>query len=174
MNRYLPGLLAATLIAGCAGRRPASPARPLESLLPQNGEVAGFQREGELSSGRGLTGLAAIIDGGAEAYVKLGAEAGVFQDYAIEHEARERVTVTLYQAEDAGKLYREIYPGRSQSLPGIGEEARSRLDLFGATELDFHQGPYYVELVITSAKSTAFEQLRRFAELIARRISSSP
>ena len=173
MRRFLVGGLAGLLIAGCAGRPPHSAPPALQSFLPQNGEVQGFQREGEASFGQGLTGLAAIIDGGAEAYVKLSARAGVFQDYAVAHEARERVTVTIYQAEDAGRLYRGIYPGRSQSVPGIGEEARSRLDLFGATELDFHQGPYYVELVITSARPTALEQLRQFAEVISRRMRTS-
>ena len=173
MKLDLIAALAGLLIAGCAGWRPHSAPPAIQSLLPQNGEIQGFQREGEPSFGRGLAGLAAIIDGGAEAYVKLSAQSGVFQDYAIEHEARERVTVAIYQAGDAGRLYREIYPGRSQSVPGIGEEARSRLDVFGATELDFHQGPCYVELVITSAKPMALDHLRRFAEIISRRLRTS-
>ena len=174
MRRFLVWAFAGLLLAGCGGwrHRPAAP--ELKSFLPQDGEVQGFQREGETSFGEGLTGLAAIIDGGAEVYVKLSAKAGVFQDYAVASEARERVTATVYQAEDAGKLYREIYPGRSQAVPGIGEGARSRLDLFGATELDFYQGNYYVELVITSARPTALEQLRQFAEVISRRMRTSP
>lgn len=174
MKPYLLGVLAGLLLSGCAGWRHQAASPALQSFLPQNGEIQGFQREGETSFGQGLNGLAAIIDGGAEAYVKLGAVAGVFQDYAIEHEARERVTVTVYQAEDAGRLYREIYPGRSQTLPGIGEGARSRLDLFGATELDFCQGNYYVELVVTSAQPEALENLRSFAEVISRRLRTSP
>jgi len=168
------GSLAAVLIAGCASWRPVSPPATLASFLPQNGEIEGYSREGESSFGQGLTGLTPILDGGAEAYVKLGALAGVFQDYASEPEPTARITVTIYQAKDAGKLYREIYPGRSQVLPGIGQEARRRLDIFGATELDFYQGPFYAELVITGAKPQALDRLRQFAEVISRRQNATP
>ena len=115
MMRFRIGLLAVLLIAGCGGLRPHPAPPALSSFLPQNGELQGFQREGETGFGEGLTGLAAILDGGAEAYVQLGATAGVFQDYSRRPEAGERVTVSIYQAEDAGKLFQGIYPGRSQA-----------------------------------------------------------
>jgi len=179
MSRFQPIVLAALLAAlplsGCALKGGgASAGHELKALLPENGEVQGFDRDGEASLGQGLSGLAAIMDGAADAYVKLSAEAGMFQDYTGPDDPRRLVTVGVFQAADAGGLYRGIYSGRAEPAPGLGEEARSRLELFAATALDFHQGPYYIELYANRGGPEASETLRAFAETISRRIRALP
>jgi hypothetical protein len=173
MRRAFCLVAAALLLAGCEAWQHAATPPDLKALLPESGEIPGFERDGEASLGQGLEGLARIIDGAAEKYVKFSAERGIFQDYAIVHERGEIVSVAIYQARDAGKLFREGYEGRRRPEPGIGQEARARLELFGATALDFYQEPYYVELSINCGRPEAIEHLRQFAEAIARRIRTS-
>ena len=173
MRRALLFLAAVLVLAGCEAWRHADTPPDLKTLLPESGEIPGFERDGEAGQGQGLEGLAAIIDGAAEKLVNLSAERGIFQDYAIVRERGEIVSLAIYQAGDAGKLFREGYEGRSQPMPGIGQEARARLELFGATALDFFQGPFYVELSINCGRPEAIEHLRQFAEAITRRIRTS-
>ncbi|OGP55759.1 MAG: hypothetical protein A2V67_13570 [Deltaproteobacteria bacterium RBG_13_61_14] len=164
---------AVLLLAGGEACQRLDPPPDLKALLPESGEIPGFERDGEASLGQGFEGLARIIDGAAEKYVEFSAERGIFQDYAIVHERGEIVSVAIYQAGDAGKLFREGYEGRRRPEPGIGQEARARLDLVGATALDFYQGPFYVELSINCGRPEAIEHLRQFAEAITRRIRTS-
>lgn len=172
MKRGLVLLLAGLLLAGCGSWRHPLAGFDLRALLPESGEVPGLVRDGESQEGQGLAGLAEVVDGAAERLVDLSARRGVFQDYVGEGSGgdKERVSVAIYLADDAERLYRGIYEGRSETVSGIGDAARVRLDLFGASALDFFAGPYYVELVSDRGGPDGQARLFRLAAAILGRM----
>ncbi len=137
--------------------------RELLSLLPEDGAVSGWSRNGGprfFDPGN----LWEYIDGAAEGYLTYGFESVVTQEYADSSRGLQAV-VDIYRLKDARNAFgiyaSELNP--ESEFRRIGVEG-----YLGGTALNFWSGPYYVKITVFQES----EDLKRVMERLAERVSA--
>jgi len=129
-----------------------SPADALLSLIPKDGEIEGWVRDGTPALCYDEATLSEYIDGAAPYYLERGAVAVLFQ-YYLRPATRGEIKVEIYQMrqnDSARLLFQEIEKGKSPSegreLEELGEGRHLEQALLGVWILEFHQGPFFIRV----------------------------
>jgi hypothetical protein len=142
----------------------------LLKLIPQDGKVAGWIRDGETYVATDEASLAGFIDGAAPFYIERGTVEVVFQDYANQDVY---LTVEIYRMkneESAKHLYAEITSENPETLQEVGTEGRFVSELVGAYLIEYWQKSLFIRLTITDKSSQSKEALLTFATIISEQI----
>jgi hypothetical protein len=143
---------------------------PIE-LLPRDGDIGGWMRDGIPIEATNYDALYQVIDGGAQKYIDNGFVSAVFQDYksvsglSLQLQIYELATVTNVNA-----LYDELTPVPSR--PWIGGISDGRIDESALTvyTVEFIKGRFFVRVSINEKSETALEIAKLFASHVANEI----
>lgn len=173
-NRFFVLSILVFLIAtlGGAEARQANSADSLLSLIPRDGEVKGFVRDGKPALCYNEESLSQYIDGAAPFYLERGAIAVLFQYYRGQA-SDEELKIEIYQmkhATAAHHLFNEIERGRPASdepgMKGLGEGRHLEQALQGVYLLEFYGGPFFVRMEARGKGSQAKETLLHFGSFL--------
>jgi len=160
-------LVLLTVVLGAAEARQPPAADPLLSLIPKDGEIKGFVRDGKPVLCYDEESLSEYIDGAAPFYLERGTVAVLFQYYRGQT-SDEELKIELYRVKDpfaARHLFEEIERGRPASddpgLKGLGEGRHLEQALQGVYLLEFYAGPFFVRMEAKGRGSQAKETLLR-------------
>ena len=146
-----------------------SPADSLFSILPQDGEIAGWLRDGEPVLCLDEACLAQYLNGAAPYYLERGMAAVLFQYYQ-HRESGGEIKVEAYRmagASSAQALFLDLVKSRPrggelEGMEAIGEDRRMEQALMGVHLLEFHQGYYFVRMEAAGKGPPIKESLLRF------------
>ncbi len=173
MKKRITGLFIVLLLIfivgiSCVGKYTESTGKALEAanLLPEDGDIQGWKRSGEMLNALNEKELFTYIDGGAGLYIKHG-----FQSFAGQLYKGPKglvVEVAIYdqgKGKNARKLYQDpfIKPDASKVLEGLGEEAR--LDERGLFHhaVEFVQDRFFVRVIIQDKSENGLNIAMLFA-----------
>ncbi len=166
-------LMLLIVILGAAEARKAPAADPLLSLIPKDGEIKGFSRDGKPVLCYDEESLSQYIDGAAPFYLERGAVAVLFQYYRGQS-ADEELKIELYRMKEpfaARLLFEEIEKGRAVShdpaLKGLGEGRYLEQALQGVYLLEFYAGLFFARMEAQGKGSQAKETLLRFGSFLS-------
>jgi hypothetical protein len=112
-------------------------------------------------------GLFALINGGAEVYLKLGFQRAVIADYINNED--QSVTLEIYEMdtpEAAAKLY-ESKAGKEGERISLGDAA-----IFAHYYLNFRQGKFLVTLTGSDSKKETMDGLMTIARIVEEKIAA--
>jgi hypothetical protein len=165
--------IACWCMTGCneSSTEPA-PSGP-EDLLPESGELTGWEWDGDPIVGDTRDDLYDIIDGGADLYIDNGMKEFAFQAYAGEIAGNaSQIEILIYDMADSfnvKNVYVEVAIGTEEPWDEVGDEARID-ERFTGWALDFHQDKYLVEIDILQTGDDALEVGKLFAQNISGKI----
>lgn len=138
----------------------------LSGLLPPEKELGGWALVEAPRHAQG-DGLFALINGGAELYLKLGFQRAIIADYA--NKADEMVTLEIYEMENPGaahKIY-EHKAGKEGKGVSLGDAA-----MFAHYYLHFRQGKFLVTLTGSDSKEKTIDGLMAIARIVEKKIAA--
>jgi hypothetical protein len=156
--------------------KPGPETLSLLSVLPEDGEIPQWTREGKPFLARGLDELVQQMNGGAPFYTERGVRESAFQDYVHMNDSI-WINVELHRTstpKQAKQLYSDVYAESPSLLPDLGDGGRSLPNLIGAYTVEFLKGPVYARLTITNKSEKSKAALHLFAETIAARLQQFP
>lgn len=125
---------------------------PLLSLIPQDGEIEGWVRDGTAVLCYDEESLSEYIDGAAPYYLERGTVAVLFQ-YYLHPATRGEIKIEIYgmrEGDSARRLFQEIERGKpasgDQDSRELGEGRHLEQALRGVWILEFYQGPFFVRV----------------------------
>jgi hypothetical protein len=143
------GLIMMILAAGVAQ---ATGTDRLLTLIPKDGEIEGWVRDGMPVLCRDEESLAERIDGAAPFYLERGTVAVLFQYYLRKGRTGD-LKIEAYQMKDdssARRLFEEIQKGRPRSndpgIKGLGKDRHLEQALREVWLLEFHAGLFFVRM----------------------------
>lgn len=160
------------LMLACRGEQPVveeegAPATgsgysDLLALLPSNGAVADWSREGEP---RFFTAdnLWEFINGAADGYVMYGFEEVVTADFSMASTEQQAV-IDIYKMQDPVHAFGIYCQERSPDYEFLDIGAEGYL---GGTALNFWHGPYYVKLTVFEENEELKEELFKLANYVS-------
>jgi len=160
------GLLAAVAVLIAVAWVGAASAA-LERLLPSPAEIPGWEPEGPPQEAEGER-LFALINGGAEVYLRHGFVRAVLQVYV--RSDQQLLQVEIYEmggAEGASRVFAERGGGRSTSV-GVGTEG-----VRGDHYLVFREGSYLISVSGPDSSAEAQRTVLAAARAIASRLKES-
>ncbi|MBW2208975.1 MAG: hypothetical protein JRG79_18890 [Deltaproteobacteria bacterium] len=137
----------------------------LSGLLPPEKELSEWALIEAPRHAQG-DGLFALINGGAELYLKLGFQRAIIADYA--NKSDQMVTLEIYEMnnpEAAHKLY-ENKAGKEGKSISLGDAA-----MFAHYYLNFRQGKFLITLTGSDSKEKTLEGLMAIARIVERRMT---
>jgi Family of unknown function (DUF6599) len=165
-------LVLLTVVLGAAEARQPPAADPLLSLIPKDGEINGFVRDGKPVLCYDEESLSEYIDGAAPFYLERGAVAVLFQYYRGSN-ADEELKIELYRMKDpsaASHLFEEIEKGKPASndpgLKGLGEGRYLEQALLGVYLLEFYAGSFFIRMEAQGKGPAAKETLLHFGSFL--------
>lgn len=138
----------------------------LSGLLPSDKELDGWALLEAPRHAEG-DGLFALINGGAELYLKLGFQRAVIADYA--NKSDQSVTLEIYEMdtpEAAAKLY-EKKAGKEGESIFLGDTA-----VFNKYYLNFRQGKFLVTLTGSDTEKKSIDGLMAMARIVESKIKA--
>ncbi len=160
------GALAAAFGVGLAECADVDPV----SVLPGDGEVPGWVRDGEPATAYSLEELTELIDGAAFLYEQYGFVAAAFQNYLGEVSGEEaQMTLSAFNqgtAENAQALFHDPESGGGDPVgdwPGSGE-ARIEASPFGWIRFQFWEECFFISIYIDHGGDEAASAVRAMAE----------
>jgi hypothetical protein len=178
MRRALLCFFACLMLVGCGSDESSSELLEPSDLLPSDGEISGWQWDGNPSPATDQTSLYDLINGGAEEFVERGFLSGVLHRYGgfLEGTA---ATVELFIADQGSESNaRDIYQRREDRLPFAEElnlmyAADARIDEATSLDgviLDYWQSRFYVQVGIDNRQASpelARQTVIQFAENVS-------
>ena len=138
----------------------------LSGLLPPENELGGWALIETPRHAEG-DGLFALINGGAELYLKLGFQRAIIADYA--NKSDQSVTLEIYEMntpEAATKLFEKKAGQEGKSL-SLGDAA-----LFANYYLNFRQGKLLVTLTGSDTNEKTIDSIMAIARIVERKITA--
>ena len=177
--RYIFVIAAVILMAGflgACGEGEESPGdrQSLVELLPRDGDISGWTRDGAFSEATNYTSLYDLIDGAAEKFIDNGFVSSVFQSYR--DAAGLQLELRIYQMdseENARKLYDELVP--AATIPWVDSVETGRIDnsALAAYTVEFRVEDLFVQTVIYEKSDRALEIAKLFASHVLDLIRAS-
>lgn len=161
-------VLLAWVLMACGGTSSKGPSKALEpvDLLPESGDIQGWNRAGPTQIASTYDKLYNYIDGAADLYIDHGFEAYAAQRY--EGTGGLSVEISIYDQGDplsARELYNDplMVPTPHRVLPDLGGEARlNESGLFDYT-IEFYQGRFFVRVTVSDTSDDALNTALLFA-----------
>jgi hypothetical protein len=170
----------APLAATEESHRGSAPADALLSLIPRDGELDGWVRDGTSVLCYDEESLSEYIDGAAPYYLERGAVAVLFQ-YYLRPASGEEAKIEIYRMRDrpsARLLFEEIEKGKPASpgteIGGLGEDYHLEQALLGIDLLEFHEGPFFVRIEVRGRGQRTQREAIEFGLRICRSIRELP
>jgi hypothetical protein len=183
MRRVLFCLLAVLTLSRCGSDDNGAELLEPSDLLPLDGEISGWQWDGNPSPATDQTSLYDLINGGAEELVERGFVSGVLHRYRGSLEGAAS-TVELFIADQGSESNaRDIYDKREDRLPfaqelNLAYATDARIDEATSLDgviLDYWQQRFYVQVGIDNrqaAPELARQTVIQFAENVSLTIES--
>lgn len=142
----------------------------LPDLLPDDGDVEGWVREGDYKYPQTADSLYIVINGAAGLFLRHDFKGAVFQDY------RDTASVILSleifdqtTEAQAGIVYDSTGTGLEEPVEGLGDEARMAEHLFDF-QIEFRRGEFYIKGTVMNKTNPYKIALRDFMLLVDNRI----
>jgi hypothetical protein len=162
-----------------AGLAQAAGTERFLTLLPKDGEIEGWVRDGTPILCRDEESLSEHIDGAAPFYLERGAVAVLFQYYLREGRGGD-LKIEMYQMKDdfcARRLFEEIQSGRPPSndpgVKGLGEDRHLEQALREVWLLEFHGGPFFVRMEATGEGTEGRDAVLQFGSWVSDSVRGS-
>lgn len=143
-----------------------------KTLVLQDNEISGWNRDGEMICCQDLVCLASLIDGAAPYYTDGGAVEIIFQDFKKSPE-NTRLTLEIYRTKNSSQA-KELYKGSSSISPvqieNLGEEGRLDQGLIGYYRIETFKKNFFIRLVSMDKNEALKEDILTFAKNIASKI----
>jgi len=139
-------------------------------LLPVDGEIEGWVRDGDLYIATDEGSLSEFINGAAPFYIEHGALEAGFQDYI---NADVFLTVELYRMGEeaqAEQLLADIHADDPESLDNVHGKGRFVGSYIGVYLIEFRQDTYFVRLNVADKSEVSKKAILTFAATISEHI----
>lgn len=152
----------------CAGKMMEKPVKGegLTNFFPQDEDIKGWKRSGEMLKAANGEELYKIINGGAVLYINHGFRSYAGQIYKGPQGLElEMAIYDLGSARNARELYRDplVKPNRSQVLENLGEEARLDEGSLFHLVVEFIQDRFFVRVIIQDKSASGPHIAKLFA-----------
>ena len=145
-----------------------------KTLVLQDNEISGWNRDGEMIYCRDLVCLASLIDGAAPYYIDGGAVEMIFQDFKKSPE-NTRLTLEIYSTNNNSQA-KELYKGSSSISPvrieDLGEEGRLDQGLIGSYRVETFKKNFFIRLVSIDKNEALKEDILTFVKKITSKITN--
>ena len=166
-NRLFVSFLLFVIVLICAcGEKTETPEerRSLVELLPRDGDISGWVRDGTFSEATNYASLYDLIDGAGQKFIDNGFVSSVFQTY--KDESGLQLELRIYEMnskENARKVYDELAP--ASTIPWIDIVDTGRIDnsALAAYIIEFQYDTIFVQAIISEKSDRSLEIVKLFA-----------
>lgn len=136
----------------------------LVELIPLDGDISGWVRDGTFSETTNYSGLYDIIDGAAQRFIDNGFVSAVFQNYRDESGLQLELRIyEMNSAENARRVYDKLAP--PSIIPWIDFLDAGRIDnsALAAYSVEFQYESMFAQVIIYEKSDRSLEMAKLFA-----------
>ncbi len=163
---FVPVLLLLMIFVHACGDGTETPEgrQSLMELLPRDGDISGWQRDGTFSEASNYTSLYDLIDGAADRFIDYGFVSSVFQNYR--DESGLQIELRIYEMDsevNARRIYDELVPASMIPWVDVVETGRIDNSAIAAYTVEFQYEEIFAQCVIYEKSDRSLEVDKLFA-----------